>query len=584
MPVTIAAIANCDDAVVFWRVDTTIKDCWGFAVEREQKRDDGTIARTVLENRTGFARDEPKSGDKRLSTDWPFQRFSWADHSVNSGDRVRYRVVPMVHDGTALQQDVAERSEWTKWLELSGDAGNKTAAFFNRGLVISQFMARYLERLRLEHGLDSRLDALKKFKEDLDEHERPIRVFLSGILRTELLALLEKARKAKGHVFGALYELEDDELVTALEKLGARGHLVLANGSIQAKTGETAAQARKRDQNKAARTRLKAKKLEIHDRMVSPGALGHNKFLVVTDTKQNPRAVWTGSTNWTKTGLCTQINNALLIQNAEFAQAFFDQWERLRDAKSAFPEKLVTDNSDAKPVTVGKSKADVWFSRTRGKADLEALDDVVNGAEEAVLFLMFQPGGAATLASIRKRLETPGKLYVKGVVSTLPPEDIENPDHVDVAVVGDGKKYRVGLDIVQPQGIKRPFASWAATVTRNEFIPMQGGVVGFAIVHSKLIVVDPFTKPVVVTGSHNFSGSASTKNDENFVIVRKNTDLAVEYAANILAIHQHYRWLSFVHDQQKRGKNPKAYLVESDEWQGRHLKGAAKREMQFWAR
>src|SRR6267378_6846954 len=58
------------------------------------------------------------------------------------------------------------------------------------------------------------------------------------------------------------------------------------------------------------------------------------------------------------------------------------------------------------------------------------------------------------------------------------------------------------------------------TVTRNEFIPMQGGVVGFAIVHSKLIVVDPFTNPVVVTGSHNFSGSASSKNDENFVIIR----------------------------------------------------------------
>ena len=170
-----------------------------------------------------------------------------------------------------------------------------------------------------------------------------------------MLDFLDKARTAKGHIFGALYELDDDELVGALGKLGARGHLVLANGSIQAKKGEKAADARKRDQNKDARKALKAKKLEITDRMVSPGALGHNKFLVLTNAKKKPRAVWTGSTNWTSTGLCTQVNNGLLVENAAFAQVYLDQWERLRDAKSAFPKALVTANSKAKPATLGEA-------------------------------------------------------------------------------------------------------------------------------------------------------------------------------------------------------------------------------------
>src|SRR4029077_18609368 len=111
----------------------------------------------------------------------------------------------------ALHQRGGERSAWTDWLELSGDAGNGTAAYFNRGLVISQFMARYLERLRVDEGLATRLDALKKFKADLDKHELPIRQFLSGVLRTEMLSLLEKAKSGKQHVFAALYELEDDE-------------------------------------------------------------------------------------------------------------------------------------------------------------------------------------------------------------------------------------------------------------------------------------------------------------------------------------------------------------------------------------
>src|SRR4029450_6043981 len=105
----------------------------------------------------------------------------------------------------------------------------------------------------------------------------------------------------KRHLFGALYELEDEELIGELGKFGSRGHLVLANGSITKKKGETSAQARKRDQNKAARKTPGDKKLEIHDRMISPGALGHNKFLVLTNgaTPPKPLAVWTGSTNWT---------------------------------------------------------------------------------------------------------------------------------------------------------------------------------------------------------------------------------------------------------------------------------------------
>ena len=142
MPVSAFAIANCDDAVVFWRVAEPIPNCWGCAVEREQKLDDGSVRRTVLENRTGFLRDEPKSGDKRPSTEWPFQRFSWADHSANTGDRVRYRVVPMIHGDGALQQNLAERSGWTDWWSVER-CRQRTSAYFNRGLVISQFMARY---------------------------------------------------------------------------------------------------------------------------------------------------------------------------------------------------------------------------------------------------------------------------------------------------------------------------------------------------------------------------------------------------------------------------------------------------------
>jgi phosphatidylserine/phosphatidylglycerophosphate/cardiolipin synthase-like enzyme len=584
MTTKINVIANCDDAVLFWLIDKPIKDCWGFALERERSMKNGTVQRVILDNRVGFKNDDPRQGDHKPSNVWPFQRFWWADHSVNSGDRVRYRVTPMVFDGARLAEDITGRSGWTPWTQLSGDAGDHLSAFFNRGLVISQFMARYLEKLRVDNGLATREDALRVFKASLDDHEQPIRKFLSGALRDRMLELLAEAKHDKHQVYGALYELEDDELLKALEGLGKRGHIVLANGSITAKKGESTADARKRDQNKAARKRLRDASLDVANRFISPGALGHNKFLVFatgTSTAPKPFAVWTGSTNWTKTGLCTQVNNGLYVKDAGAAKEFFAQWERLRDAKSAFPASLVAANGKPKKVKVGQSNMDIWFTRAAQKVDLAAIDNVIDGAQEGVLFLMFQPGSAGTLATIRKKLKKPGKLYIKGVVSTLP-GDPDEEDQATVAVHGEATKS-VSFDVVQPEGIKRPFSTWAATVTRNEFL-FGGGKIGFAIVHSKLIVVDPFTKPVVITGSHNFSSNASGKNDENFVIVRGNTDLACEYGAHILSVYQHYRWMAFVNEKQKKNQNPKAFLDEADTWQAGQLKGASRKELDFWVR
>jgi phosphatidylserine/phosphatidylglycerophosphate/cardiolipin synthase-like enzyme len=582
MTTKINLIANCDDAVLFWGIDKPIKNCWGFDVERERSVN-GSVVRVTLDNRVGFKKDDPKPGDHRPSTVWPFQRFWWADHTVNSGDRVRYRVTPMVYTDDHLVEQLAGRSAWTKWTELSGDAGDRMSAFFNRGLVISQFMARYLEHLRHEKGLKTLDEALKVFKQSLDEHELPIRKFLAGALRDRMLQLLKDAKQSKGHVFGALYELDDDELIDALEALGKRGHIVLANGSIEQKKGEPAAEARKRDQNKVGRARLRKAGLEVLNRFISPGALGHNKFLVLTNDKQKPAAAWTGSTNWTKTGLCTQINNGFLVEHAAFAAEYFKQWQRLKDAKSAFPASLVTENGKAKKLQVGQSRAEIWFTRVAQKVDLAAIDTVVNGAKEGVLFLMFQPGGAGTLKTINKLLEKPAGRYIKGVVSTLPPESQQDESHATVSVHGVGASHSVSFDVVQPQGIKRPFASWAATVTREEFL-FGAGKIGFAIVHSKLIVVDPFTKPVVITGSHNFSSSASSPNDENFVIIRGNGDLAREYGAHILSVYQHYRWMAFVNAKQKKKQNPKSHLEEGDTWQAGQLKGASRRELDFWLR
>jgi hypothetical protein len=155
----------------------------------------------------------------------PFRRFSWTDHRVDPGDEVSYRVVPVRAKAAKLD----EASEWSEERTIGAPNGSCTP-FFNRGFVISQFMSRYLA----EHfkGMAMK-DALQAFKQDLGDHEDAIRAFLSGQLREALLGFV-RGLAPDEQVHAALYELKDAELEGALCALGARAHVLLANGSIAA--------------------------------------------------------------------------------------------------------------------------------------------------------------------------------------------------------------------------------------------------------------------------------------------------------------------------------------------------------------
>lgn len=42
------------------------------------------------------------------------------------------------------------------------------------------------------------------------------------------------------------------------------------------------------------------------------------------------KAVATGSTNWTETGLCTQTNNVIIIEDEALAAHYLEYWRRLK--------------------------------------------------------------------------------------------------------------------------------------------------------------------------------------------------------------------------------------------------------------
>lgn len=544
---------NGDDVFIAWKPDAFIPECRGFALFR---RRDGI--EEVVSTWVGFEGDQHKEGERRASTNWPIQKYQWTDYMANPGDTLQYRVMPMVGpDKDNLHQDANTASQWTKEITLTYEVTPKIEVFFNRGIVAAQWVSRRLGIT--EHDLKT-----AKLQTVISTPNDSFRNYLTGPLGERLFSLLASAAKEKREIYAALYELDDEQLEAAMEKIGKRAHVVLANGSVK-KKGQ--------DQNKQARKRLSAK-IDLHNRMISPRALGHNKFLVLCSKNKKPRWVWTGSQNWTKTGLCTQANNSVLIDDYKLAAEYRTQWDLLHDAGDETPDSLKKANSKPRNRKIGGTPVRLWFTPMIGQVDLKEAQKIIAGAEQAILFLMFNPGPKGTLLNaiikVARAGTTKKRLYIRGAINQ-DPSTTKNP--VELFHRGNSEKadYRVTL----PAAIDE-----ATAFFRRELKKLPKA---FAMVHSKVVLVDPLGKhPVVLTGSHNLGPKASGTNDENLLVIRNAPGLAAAYAANIMAIYNQYRW-RFRRQTQPKDKRYKG-LKDNDIWQKSYLRpgSATLREIEFW--
>lgn len=561
MTITLKCYANCDDVFLAWKTDTDIPNCLGFAIEIRDSN--GNIE--PLHNLKGFESDHPQVGQTQPSTIWPFQTYTWTDHSVLVDNKVSFKITAMTGQPGHLTRGLD--SGWSPVIKLDAAAGNNTRAFFNRGVILSQFVSRYAE--------ENKITGIKELKANLTANvDGPLMQFLTGELGKAIRGMLQGVKDDPSmELYCALFELDLDDLIEDLFAIGNRAHVLLANGSVSKPGG---------DENAKAAQTLDGK-VDLHRRMTAPHGLAHNKFAVLTKNGK-PFAVFTGSTNWTMTGLHTQINNGIAIEDATLAQAYFDHWQAMLAAGDSFTADLKSANAKPRgPFSINSDNdAALWFTpmnasaadKKIGGADVEELIALVNAAQEGILFINFMPGQEPLDSILQQQMKG---LYVRGVVSTLPDGSKANPSPTFQIINSNGYK-EYAHDVVQPQGTGA-VGDFLAEFTRQQFLSGMG----FAITHSKIIVIDPFGKqPVVVTGSHNLSASASERNDENLLIIRDNPDLARAYAVNCMAVYQHYRWPALQHDAKQNNTNA-GYLTPADTWQqGRENNPDMKSDLAFW--
>ena len=580
MSIDLKVYDNGDHACLVWLPTDgqPTPDCRGFAIRRLSNGKE-----RFLHGFVGFSDEDTL--DPAAPWKFPLQRYMWWDYGVAPGDVVQYSVVPVLGtDKDHLRLSTADASALTERMTINGQTTPHIAAYFNKGIVAAQWVSRAL----------ASIDKNAKLADLIGTPGNALRDELSGLLRPQLLAMLDDVKQNNGEVYAALYELNDPELIAGLTALGKKCHLLLANGAFKAPDN---------DENKAVRADLRSK-VDLYDRLVTSGHFAHNKFVIVCDASGTPQRVLSGSTNWTKTGLCTQANNAVIVDNSDLAADFLKEWHLLKAAGNEYPDSLAQANSTATTIEVDGCRITQWFAPTGGAEDLEYARQLINAAEDGILFLFFNPGAFVspdeptkwTLLQnilVRHQADSPHYdpgLYMRGVVNQeiagltspateptsvaskhapLDPSVVSNP--VTLFRGGDRSPQRLTHEAMVPKNIKTTFHNWAEEM-------LGSGV----HIHSKVIVLDPFGKnPVVMTGSHNLGYKASSKNDDNLMIVEGNAPLAAAFAANIIAIYQTYRWNAHV---EVHRQDPHVWhgLVDSDAWQDSYLTGDDLAELQFW--
>ncbi|MGX0890828.1 phosphatidylserine/phosphatidylglycerophosphate/cardiolipin synthase-like enzyme [Pseudomonas sp. ADAK2 TE3594] len=449
----------------------------------------------------------------------PLQKFRWADYAVNPGVTIHYRI--HLAYGTADAPQLGEFLEVTLTTDNGLPAGQNV--IFNRAVAASQAFQRKFA------DLDAQLSANKKLP--IEEWPDAPRQWLENGLLARLLGFIERAEDGQWALDIAIYEYQLKVIVDAVNAAFERGVKVRVLYHAQPDEDTTAMNEASLEKIPAANKRGRV----THN-------IFHNKFMVLSRLdaagQHQPEAVLCGSTNFTPNGVYRQANVVHVLDDARigasYLQTFEQVWADPTDV-GATREWLTEHNPMApdQPLFAG-------FSPRSGQGDLREFVDIINAAKKDLLFV--------TAFAL--------------------------PDEVLNALLGqphdDILRYGLQNTVSSITGIHADrTAQFAATALLNTGLEgwlkeNMKGQKGRLLVHTKAIVVDFTTDaPTIISGSHNLSEAASNGNDENFLIIRGDTDLADRYGLELLRFYEHYRFRYFAKKLQLKQVRP---LAPDDSW------------------
>ena len=511
----------------------------GFGILRTDRENGETVWLRGLKK---FDIPESDEGDEVTTRHHPIQKFHWGDYTTKAGRTYCYEVHAMRGTKDQLIDDDQVAVEITcEKEEAVGSNGH--AVHFNRSAASSQAFARRFPSLPPGEVVDPQA-----------------RAWLSRGLQEALIAFIDSAEPGEGlHLF--VYEFAKPEYAQALARARTRGvRLEILHDAIVDKAGKGPIN--------ESRPLLKEYGLDdvAKDRVADGLAISHNKFVVLTGTDGQAKAVWTGSTNFTDAGVYAQSNVGHSIQGPEPAGTYL-KWHQLvwQDPTLSCADSRVQTAATSILPDMAKSPSgtSVVFSPRKTIEAVALCATLIGKADQMVCFTApFALHDDIENALIAAPAQVFGLLNKHGVVGN--------------ALIRAPNTLLAAAAALSDASILEAWQKKMLEKLQAESLHHSG-----VFIHTKIILIDPLSdNPIVVTGSANFSNNSSRNNDENQLFIFGETEVADVYIGEFMRMFDHYYFRDHIKAAKAQAlQDPKAaFLDETDGWTQRYFGGERERE------
>ncbi|HQG45963.1 MAG TPA: phospholipase D-like domain-containing protein [bacterium] len=487
------------------------KGLLGFAIEREGPASGRVRWLQGLLRFPGETADLNTPVDSNLG---PIQKYRWSDYAVYPATPYRYQVYGVYgRPGKLRYIEGPEVSLTTESLQQGTHQ-----IIFNRAAAASQAYARRFGNVNPD-----------------DPGQEAARKWLSRGLHERLLAFFDQALDASWALDVAVYEVELPEVTAALAQALARGARVRI--VYHARTADP-------------QTTLNEQTLEPLPGYVKASrltsAIFHHKFCVLSriqgDGSCAPQAVLTGSTNFTANAVYRQANVLHIMEDATIAGRYLELFDKLFAGTP--PGDTRTYINRVNPA-VGGLSPQVLFSPRSHLTDLAEVIEIIQRAQRDLVF--------CTAFNL-----------LDGIEEALLGEE---ESHVIRYGLQNSKSRITGTHrharFVTPAFLNKGLEGFL----RESIAGQEGNI----LIHLKTIITDfSSEEPTIITGSNNFSRSASASNDENLLIVSRETAVADIYVTEMMRLYDHYRFRYNTKATGGRGPAGRLVLAPNDHWTDRY--------------
>jgi phosphatidylserine/phosphatidylglycerophosphate/cardiolipin synthase-like enzyme len=522
--------------------DEARKGLLGFAIQRTDHTEGETY---WLQGMRTFkvTNPNPPDGVYFSTAENPIQDFLWSDFTAKTRHDYTYYVVGM--RGTPKNYTLDAGTSVSIKVTTESDAAASQSVYFNRGVIGSQAYTRQFGDNNPQKFVGS--EKAKAY------------AWLSRGLEEAMLAFIQQADNPRYALRAAVYEFGWDPVSAAFgDALRAcKDVRIIYDARVPGGTKELENKKRVTEaQNQFKKHKLTGKTAAGEDvtvpRTENPSYIAHNKFIVLLDGG-DPVQVWTGSTNFTESGIFGQSNVGHVVRDRAVAAKYHAYWQALSGDPAQ--KEIVASDELATP-TLHKFPPPAGITPLFSpRADLAQLNWYATALENSTVLDCFT--AAFGVNKVFFDVFTKPKKYLRylfleewavkkaAVVATQ--KALQKDPLVQVAV---GATMRDGA-----------VAGWA----KELFNPLSAHV---HYTHNKFALVDPLSDdPIVISGSANFSDASTQHNDENMLVVRGDTRVADIYLGEFMRMWRHHRFREIVSkNSAKGGAVEHNYLTPDDSW------------------